>query len=159
MMAAFVGLLLTAATAACGTRSAPAGSLTPQTGTEPPGVVVTFPGGPSPTATTPKIVHNPRALTVSDRGVVVEVRVGQSFTVSLGSPGDSSWQLPTVTGDAVTRVSTSGGYPAGGPAQATFLATRPGAATLTAGTDIACRHATPPCEVAQQQWQVTVTVI
>jgi hypothetical protein len=44
------------------------------------------------------------------------------------------------------------------PAQAIFLAVRPGTATLDATDDIGCLHTQPSCTVPQQQWRVTVIV-
>jgi hypothetical protein len=39
-----------------------------------------------------------------------------------------------------------------------FVGKQTGSAHLTATNDPACRQVTPPCEVATQQWRVTLTV-
>jgi len=41
---------------------------------------------------------------------------------------------------------------------ASFVAVRPGLATLTSTTDARCLHAQPPCEIPQQLWTVTIIV-
>jgi hypothetical protein len=97
-------------------------------------------------------------LTTADNGATVQLHRGQQITVALGSRGLFSWHIPAVTGAAVTKVSSSGGYPGRWPARAVFLAVQPGSATLTALDDTACLHAQPACEPAQHTWQVTVVV-
>ena len=57
------------------------------------------------------------------------------------------------------RVVSSAGFPAPGVASATFMAVRPGTATISAVTDYPCRHATPRCELPQQEFMVTVRVL
>lgn len=74
------------------------------------------------------------------------------------TPQFLSWHPPAAIGAAVRRTSASGGYPDQTPAQAIFLAVRPGTATLDATDDIGCLHTQPSCTVPQQQWRVTVIV-
>jgi hypothetical protein len=136
---------------ASGTASAVRGTVT-----APPSGAVTVP---------PKRIVAGRAgqvrLTQSDNGAIVVLRPGQRVVVVLGGQGPGSWDRPRATGSqpAVLRlISASGGYPASGPAIATFLAVRPGKAAITSTSDAACLHAVPACEIAQQLWQVTVIV-
>jgi hypothetical protein len=113
---------------------------------------VPAPGSPPP------ILTGPASLTTADNGATVRLHPGQRVTVVLASQGSLSWHVPAAAGAVVTRVSASGGYPGRQPARAAFLAVRPGSAILTAIDDMACLHARPACEPAQQVWRVTVTV-
>jgi hypothetical protein len=113
----------------------------------------------APPSSRPSVLTGPQALTIADNGATVRLRRGQSLTVVLDSQSIMSWHVPSVDGVALTPVSASGGYPARTPAQATFLAVRPGGATLQAIDDIACLHVRPPCLPPQQTWKVTVVVV
>lgn len=114
--------------------------------------------GPAVAGTAPPTVVGPRQLTVADNGATVRLARGQSVTVALAAGGMFSWHVPAASGAAVRQVGGSGGYPSSRPAQATFVATAPGTATLTAINDTACLHAHPRCLPPQQRWQVTVIV-
>ena len=116
------------------------------------GTVAAQPSSPAPTLT------GPATLTVADNGAVVRLRTGQQVAVTLTPGTFFSWHVPAAAGAAVRRVSASGGYPGPQPAQAAFLAVRPGGAMLTTITDTACLHAQPACEPAQQEWRVTIIV-
>jgi hypothetical protein len=98
-----------------------------------------------------------RTLTVADNGAKVRLRVGQKIVVILASP-TQTWRQPTASGGAVRLTSSRGGYPVSQVALASFVAVRPGLATLTSTTDAGCLHAQPPCEIAQQLWAVTIVV-
>ena len=133
-----------------GTASAlPAGTATASSQV---GTVAAQPSSPAPTLT------GPVTLTVADNGAGVRLRTGQQVAVTLTPGTFFSWHVPAAAGAAVRRVSASGGYPGPQPAQAAFLAVRPGGAMLTTITDTACLHAQPACEPAQQEWRVTIIV-
>ncbi len=73
-------------------------------------------------------------------------------------PGGQPWDPPLASGDALTQVGASGGYPSALPARAVFQAVRPGTAGLTSMTDAKCLHSSPRCSIPQRAWQVTVIV-
>jgi hypothetical protein len=98
-----------------------------------------------------------RTLTVADNGAKVRLRRGQTIVVILASHVQM-WQPPKASGLALRRTSSRGGYPLSQVAFASFVAVRPGLATLTSTTDAGCLHAEPPCEIAQQLWAVTIVV-
>jgi len=98
-----------------------------------------------------------RTLTVADNGAKVRLRRGQTIVVILASHVQM-WQPPRASGLALRRTSSRGGYPLSQVAFASFVAVRPGLATLTSTTDARCLHAEPPCEIAQQLWVVTIIV-
>jgi hypothetical protein len=95
---------------------------------------------------------------VADNGATVRLRPGQRVTIALAAQGRLAWHVPAAAGAAMRKVSSSGGYPGTQPARGTFLAVRPGRATLTAIDDTACLHAQPACALPQQEWLVTVVV-
>jgi len=100
-------------------------------------------------------------LTARDNGATVLLSTGQAVRVSLAGDGIISWHRPAVPAaksGVLRRVSASGGYPGRRPARATFRAVRPGTALISSITDARCLHASPPCEIAQRLWQVTVIV-
>lgn len=111
-----------------------------------------------PPAASPPVLTGPAALTAADSGAIVRLRPGQQVTVSLAAQGLFSWHVPAAAGATVRRISAGGGYPGRQPARAAFLAVRPGRTTLTAIDDTACLHAQPACQLAQQEWRVTVIV-
>ena len=98
-----------------------------------------------------------RTLTVADNGAKVRLRRGRTIVVILASPAQM-WHPPMASGLALRRTSSRGGYPVSQLAVASFVAVRPGLATLTSTTDARCLHAQPPCEIAQQLWAVTIIV-
>lgn len=95
------------------------------------------------------------SLVESSSGTTVTVAVGQTIAVDL----PASYVPITVTGPAVTAVSSSGGFPTGQPLAATFLAVAPGVLDLRTMTDYPCLHAVPRCTVPQRQWIVHVIVV
>jgi hypothetical protein len=109
---------------------------------------------PSPSPT----LVGPSRLTVADNGTTVRLVRGRSLTVELAAQGMFSWHVPITTGTALRLVNGSGGYPTEQPARATFVATEPGTAVLTATDDTACLQADPECLPLQQQWHVSVVV-
>lgn len=71
--------------------------------------------------------------------------------------GGMSWQLPA-TSDATVLPRLSAATTAGGGATATFAAAATGQASVTASTDAACFHVTPPCLIPSFLWRLAVTV-
>jgi hypothetical protein len=96
-------------------------------------------------------------LRVSDDGKTIHMRVGQLVIVDLSSKG-LMWDRPTASGQALRRISASGGYPTTRPARAEFRAVRPGKAGVSSVTDAKCLHAKPRCEIAQRLWHVAIIV-
>lgn len=95
------------------------------------------------------------SLVESSSGTTVTVAVGQTIAVDLPAR-----YIPiTVTGTGVAVVSSSGGFPTGGPLAGTFLAVAPGALDLRTMTDYPCLHVVPRCAVPQRQWIVYVIVV
>jgi hypothetical protein len=100
-------------------------------------------------------------VTTSDDGATILLVPGQVITVVLGSQGMPEWnrpQLAAVVPGVLRQISASGGYPSTAPARATYRAVRAGRAQILSGTNARCLHTTPPCEIAQRLWQVTVIV-
>jgi hypothetical protein len=154
-----IALLALAALCACA-RSTPAAAPTPTpsvaatagTASASPAATVT-PGRsvtPSPTPT----YAGSRTVTDSDSGATVTLTVGETLTVVLPSQYDP----PTSSGAAVTRESSTGGYPSGNELHATFRAVSAGRADITSTTDYPCLHTTPRCMIAQRIWVVHVIV-
>ena len=144
----------------CGISSAPAGRASHGPGgSAAPARSGRVTGSAQPTGPTPSpSAGAPGILTVADSGATVRLSLGQSVTVTLGPHSPFSWHVPAVTGTAVRRTSSGGGYPGHEPARATFLAVRPGRAVLSAVDDAACLHAQPSCMLPQQSWRVVVIV-
>lgn len=120
---------------------------------------VGHPVPPSVTSSSPSpTLVGPSQLTVADNGTTVRLVRGQSVTAELAAQGMWSWHVPVATGTAVRQVNSSGGYPTEQPARATFVATEPGTAELTAIDDTACLHGNPVCLPRQGQWRVSIVV-
>src|SRR6266496_1536973 len=156
--------LAAAGVTACGTGSAatglPPGPAVASAGgaVASPAVIVTMPAVPGGgTAPAGRILSHRRALTVADNGATVRLRVGQSVVVALAGRG-LVWDVPKASGDAVRRISASGGYPTSRPARAIFGAVRPGQSSLTSVTDAQCLHSRPGCEIPQRLWHVLIIV-
>jgi hypothetical protein len=104
----------------------------------------------------PDVAHT---VTVAGNGASVLLRTGQRLRVLLAGHGPhEQWDPPVSSGTALRRISAVGGYPTGQPADAVFLATEAGTALVSAITDFACLHATPPCKLPQRGWSVQVVV-
>lgn len=100
-----------------------------------------------------------RTVTVADSGATVRLRAGQRLRVLLAGHGQAEqWDPPVSSGTALHRISASGGYPTGKPADTVFLAAEAGTAAVSATTDFACLHAQPPCKLPQRGWSVQVIV-
>lgn len=139
-----------------GTGSASPASTGGATPSQSPSATKSAPGKPSHSATpSASPSTSPGVITAADNGKTILLRKGQSITVQLDG---MTWDQPTLSGAALTRLSDSGGYPTTLPARAVFLAAGPGTAQLTSMTDAKCLHATPACMIAQRSWRVTVSV-
>ncbi len=91
----------------------------------------------------------------ADNQTTVTLAVGQTLGVSL----NANFRPPTASGPALTELSVSGGYGTGQPLSALYRATAAGTVDLSAVTDAACLHATPPCAVPVELWTVHVKVV
>ncbi len=94
-------------------------------------------------------------VTQADNQRTITLIVGQTLGVSLGA----DFVPPTVSGPALTKVSTSGGFPTGQPLNAVYRADRVGSAELNSYTDYPCRHTSPPCALPSQTWTLHVNVV
>jgi hypothetical protein len=100
---------------------------------------------------------------LESNGGTVVLTVGLRMVVTLAA----NWTPPKemAAGSGVTaelqllRTVSSVGFPAPGVASATFMAVRPGTATILAVTDYPCLHTTPKCALPQQEFMVTVRVL
>jgi hypothetical protein len=115
--------------------------------------------GATPTSPPPTSPPPPDAADVTvgraDNQSTVTLLAGQTIGVSLGA----EFVTPVTRGDALTRVSSSGGYPTGQPLTALYRAAGPGSADLTSHSDYACLHSSPPCAVPIASWTVHVNVL
>jgi len=116
------------------------------------------PGSPSPQASAQPsarpIRSGPGPFAEADSGATVQLNVGESFTVSLGSDSHQ----PQAQADAVKRTAAAGGYPTKDAAKATFKAVHAGQTDVVSNTDAGCLHTTPRCGIAQQVWTLHVIV-
>jgi hypothetical protein len=95
----------------------------------------------------------------------VSAHVGQRLVIVLANAGFGGWAAVRVDGSAAGLVAVVGTYdyrcqerpPAA--ELAIVRAETPGVATVTSGTDLACRHVRPPCGMPQRTWRRTVTVV
>ncbi|HEX6931702.1 MAG TPA: hypothetical protein VF162_06150 [Streptosporangiaceae bacterium] len=86
---------------------------------------------------------------------------GQVINVILGAHGMLTWNPPRVAGSVpgvLRQLSAGGGYPAKGPARASYRAVAAGRVEILSGTNARCLHATPPCAIAQRLWRVIIVV-
>jgi hypothetical protein len=122
--------------------------------------VGSLPAAPTATESASPTVSGPgHVLTAADSGAVVALRPGDKLTVELlPGPGVYAWDRPLLTGTALRLVSVAGGYPARGPMLASFVAAAPGAAGVSASSDLPCLHSRPRCLPAQREWAVRVIV-
>jgi hypothetical protein len=105
--------------------------------------------------TTPPPTGVDIAVTQADNQRTVTMLVGQTLGVALGS----DFLPPTVSGPALARLSTSGGYPTGQPLAASYRAVAVGSVDITTQTDYACRHTSPPCALPTTLWTLHVNVV
>jgi len=104
-----------------------------------------------PTSTPPADV----TVSLTDSTKTVTLFVGQTLGVSL----PSRFVPTTVTGPALSQMSTSGGYPTGQPLAALYRAVAPGTVDVKSVSDDPCLHSSPPCTIPVQQWIVHVRVV
>ena len=116
-----------------------------------PGIHVT-PGPSWPTATWSASPTD----TDTDTDKTVTLRSGQLLKVHLSN---GTWDPPVSSAPGVARrQSSTGGYPTSAPVDAVFKAVAAGAADLTATSDAACFHTSPPCMMPTRLWTVHVLV-
>ena len=94
-------------------------------------------------------------LTEVDNSTTVTILIGQSVGISLGP----DFRPTTVTGPALLRESTSGGYPTGLPLAELYRAHDVGSVDVSTTTDYACLHTTPRCALPVKLWRVHVNVV
>ncbi|GAA0582550.1 hypothetical protein GCM10010172_79580 [Paractinoplanes ferrugineus] len=111
--------------------------------------------GITPPTTSPPPGGSDVAVTQADNLGTVTLVAGQTLGVSL----PAEFLPPTVRGSALTAVSASGGYPSGDPVTALYRAAGAGSVDITARSDNACLHTTPPCTVPVMLWTLHVNVV
>jgi len=94
-------------------------------------------------------------VTEASVGHTVTLKVGQTLGVSLSANYDPT----TSSGTALTRVSTSGGYPTRQPLSELYRAVAAGDVYLQAAPDFDCLHTTPACTLGVPLWGVHVVVV
>lgn len=108
----------------------------------------------SPTASTTPSGHDV-TVTQADNQRTVTLFVGQTLGIALGP----DFVPTTVSGPALERLSTSGGYPTRQPLAASYRAVAAGSVDITSHTDYACLHTSPPCALPTTLWTLHVTVV
>lgn len=108
---------------------------------------------PPTTATPPS--GDDVTVTQADNQRTVTLLVGQTLGVALGP----DFVTPMVSGPALARLSTSGGYPTGQPLAASYRAVAVGSVDITSHTDYACLHTSPPCALPTTLWTLHVNVV
>jgi hypothetical protein len=107
-----------------------------------------------PTTTTPPS-DDDVTVTQADNQRTVTLLVGQTLGVALGP----DFVTPMVSGPALARAATSGGYPTGQPLAASYRAVAAGSVDITSHTDYACLHTSPPCALPITLWTLHVNVV
>ena len=141
-----------AATTPAGFGTATASSASAVTGT-----LITPQTNPPPTPTPTPVPPNATrvTLTEADSGRSISVHGGTTIVVGLAGSPSYAWTEPaTSNAGVVARV--SGAVNADGSATATFDATAPGSADLTATDNPRCY---PQCLPPSRLWRVAVTVV
>jgi len=93
-------------------------------------------------------------VTEADSGSSVSLHVGDTLAVDLGR----DYRPTKVTGPALVRQQSSGGYPTGQPLQDRYAAAQAGSVDVATLTDYRCLHTRPHCTVPQRQWSLHVIV-
>lgn len=134
----------------------PAATTAPLPGAAPssqPSSQPSFGTGRSPDVVRIGLEASGRTLTLHvGQRLVVSLPVQWTAPVAQAAPTDPTRALVPLRTDSAT------GFPAAGPAVASFTATRVGTAVVTARTDAACLHETPTCLLPQQLFTVRVEV-
>lgn len=106
-------------------------------------------------ASAPPVTGTTITVTTASNRTSVALHVGDGLVVSL----PSMYVPPTVTTPGIlAQSSVVGGYPAGQPLVAQYVAVAPGQADVNSITDGACLHQPTPCPSPQIPWTVHVTV-
>jgi len=108
---------------------------------------------PPTTATPPS--GDDVTVTQPDNQRTVTLLVGQTLGVALGP----DFVTPMISGPALARLSTSGGYPTGQPLAASYRAVAAGSVDVTSHTDYACLHTPPHCALPTTLWTLHVNVV
>lgn len=94
-------------------------------------------------------------LTEADNGKTITLRIGQTLGISL----PAAYRPTAVSGPALVKALTRGGYPTGQPLFEVYRTGTAGSADVSTATDYACLHTTPRCALPQKLWQVHVDVV
>ncbi|MGH9072413.1 MAG: hypothetical protein ACRDX8_14975, partial [Acidimicrobiales bacterium] len=116
---------------------------------------------PASTTTTTIITGSssaPVALSNADSGNTIDLRVGQSVTVTLSGTMSFPWSEPDTGNSAVLARESGSANPRTGDSYATFLAVGAGATDVTAIQNPLCLQARPMCALPSRLWRVTVNV-
>jgi hypothetical protein len=108
---------------------------------------------PPTTATPPS--GDDVTVTQADNQRTITLLVGQTLGVALGP----DFVTPMISGPALARLSTSGGYPTGQPLAASYHAVAAGSVDVTSHTDYACLHTPPHCALPTTLWTLHVNVV
>lgn len=94
-------------------------------------------------------------LTEADNGKTITLRIGQTLGISL----PAAYRPTAVSGPALVKALTRGGYPTDQPLFEVYRTGTAGSADVRTMTDYACLHTTPRCALPQKSWQVHVDVV
>ncbi|HEY9524157.1 MAG TPA: cellulose binding domain-containing protein [Thermopolyspora sp.] len=114
--------------------------------------------GPTPTASciNDTITDEPSVtLTEADNGKTITLRMGQTLGISL----PAAYRPTAVSGSALVKALTRGGYPTDQPLFEVYRTGTTGSADVSTMTDYACLHTAPWCALPQKLWQVHVDVV
>ncbi|MEO3810970.1 cellulose binding domain-containing protein [Sphaerisporangium sp. B11E5] len=114
--------------------------------------------GPAPTAScvNDAITGEPSVtLTEADNGRTITLHVGQTLGISL----PAAYRPTAVSGSALVKALTRGGYPTDQPLFEVYRTGTTGSADVSTMTDYACLHNPPWCALPQKPWRVHVTVV
>ena len=139
------------------------GTVTPSIVAAPPTSTTMGSGPPPPPTTTTTAETAPPGtlvLTQADAGRSYRIAPGQHVQVVLSGTGQQYHGFTTPQSDDTASVAPDGVACSAPSGQfcTEFVGDRSGSAQLTSTDDPACRQVTPPCELATQEWRVTLTV-
>lgn len=143
-----VGLLLIGGLSACGEQQANSASAPPAS------TVIPHSPTPLPTLVPPKNAQEV-TVTMGDDGRQIRIKPGQTLLFALDDVLYDHWTI-TIAGPAILAAQPNAPLPP--HAQALYKAIAPGQTTMIAQGELKCAKATPPCQIAPQDFQVQVTV-